>query len=202
MLRQTTFTQNLKHSALNKVVLIGASTGGPGQIEKIINALPTLHYTSIIIAQHMVKEFIPSFMKRLQENNHNRLCMAEENQKIENGYIYICNGEISVKKEYSDLFFLHQNAPENSYNPNINLLFNSFVPLTKELQIMSVILTGIGDDGVYGCEQLSLHNAQCLTETQESAIVDGMPNRARAVVPNIKVLDINEIVNEIKEFCN
>ena len=195
------YTHNLKHSVPNKIVLIGASTGGPGQIQKIIIALPKMHSTSVIIAQHMVKDFLPSFVKRLQEISFNSVLMAEEHQSIQKGFIYICDGNTSVKKEHSDLLFAQQNAPQNSYNPNINVLFNSLVPFTKDIEIMSVILTGIGDDGVHGCEQLSLNNSRCITESEKSAIVDGMPNRARAVVPNIKVLDIGDIINEIKDFC-
>jgi two-component system, chemotaxis family, protein-glutamate methylesterase/glutaminase len=185
----------------NKFVLIGASTGGPGQIQKIVAALPKLNNTTIIIAQHMVHDFIPSFMKRLQENSLNNLSMADDNQVIETGFIYICNGQTAVKKEGSRLFFMHKDSIVNDYNPNINLLFNSFVPFAKEFEILSVILTGIGEDGVDGCKQLGLNNSVCLTESEQSAIVDGMPNRARAVVENIKVLDIKDIVTEIKEFC-
>lgn len=191
----------MKHSVPSKVVLIGASTGGPGQIQKIIIALQKMNSTSVIIAQHMVKDFLPSFVKRLQEISFNNVSMAEEHQSIQSGFIYICDGNTSVKKEHSDLLFVQHNATENSYNPNINILFNSLVPFTKDIEIMSVILTGIGDDGVQGCEQLSLNNSRCLTESEQSAIVDGMPNRARAVIENIEVLDIKDIVTEIKEFC-
>lgn len=185
----------------NKIILIGASTGGPGQIQKIVTALPKLDNSAIIIAQHMAQDFIPSFMKRLQENSSNNLSMAKENQMIEKGFIYICSGQTAVKKENSSLFFTHKDSLINDYNPNINLLFNSFVPFAKEFEILSVILTGIGEDGVEGCQQLGLNNSVCLTESEQSAIVDGMPNRARAVVENIKVLDIKDIITEIKEFC-
>lgn len=149
----------------------------------------------------MAHDFIPSFMKRLQENSSNILSIAKDNQMIENGFIYVCNGQIAVKKKNSSLFFIHKDSLQNDYNPNINLLFNSFVPFAKEFDILSVILTGIGDDGVEGCQQLGLNNSKCLTESEQSAIVDGMPNRARAIVENIKILDIKDIITEIKEFC-
>ena len=64
-----------------------------------------------------------------------------------------------------------------------------------------MILTGIGDDGVSACKELSLNGASCITESQKSAIVDGMPSRARLFVPNIEVEDINTIVKTISEFC-
>ncbi|MDQ1298690.1 MAG: two-component system, chemotaxis family, protein-glutamate methylesterase/glutaminase [Campylobacterota bacterium] len=66
---------------------------------------------------------------------------------------------------------------------------------------MGVILTGIGEDGVDGCNNLSLNGAKCITENEHSAIVDGMPLRARTVIANIKATDMRHIIQEIKEFC-
>jgi two-component system chemotaxis response regulator CheB len=68
--------------------------------------------------------------------------------------------------------------------------------------ILSVILTGIGDDGINAVKELSTHGAKCLTEGVKSAIVDGMPSRARKEVPNIEILELDEIVQKIKEFSH
>lgn len=193
---------NLKHSVLDKIVLIGASTGGPGQIQKIITSLPELRDSTVIIAQHMVKGFIPSFMNRLKEYTKNSVFMAEDGQILQPGCIYLCNGHTSVVKSNYNLAFAHAPSENNTYNPDINTLFHSLVPFTSTVEILGVILTGIGDDGVDGCMKLSLHGCSCLTETEESAIVDGMTSRARQLVPNIKALNIKEIIQTIEEFCN
>jgi two-component system chemotaxis response regulator CheB len=190
----------LKHSALRKFVLIGASTGGPGEIEKIISALNPLKFTSIVIAQHMVNGFIPSFVNRLQNNSKNPISMAENSTLIEVGNIYVCNGHTQIIQQSSQFYFLQKESPKESYNPNINLLFNSFSDFANEIETLGVILTGIGDDGVNGCNALSLNGAKCITE-DEHAIVDGMPSRARAVIANIEATDINNIIQIIKEFC-
>jgi two-component system chemotaxis response regulator CheB len=194
------YTLNLNHSALKKFVLIGASTGGPGQIEKIITALHPLESTSIVVAQHMVEGFIPSFMNRLKNNSNNPISMADNNTLVEAGSIYICNGHTEIIQNMSQLYFTHIESPKNSYNPDINLLFNSFAKFTKDIETLGVILTGIGDDGVNGCNALSLNGAKCITE-DESAIVDGMPSRARVIVANIKASNINGIIQTIKDFC-
>ncbi|MCX6076530.1 MAG: CheB methylesterase domain-containing protein [Campylobacterales bacterium] len=195
-----TCTLNLKPSELKKFLLIGASTGGPGEIEKIINALNPLCSTSIVIAQHMVDGFLPSFMNRLGNNSKNRVTMALDGCLIEAGTIYVCSGHTQIIRKMSQLYFLQKPAPKDSYNPDINLLFSSFSGFTKDFETMGVILTGIGEDGVNGCNELSLNGAQCITEN-EHAIVDGMPSRARLVVANIKVSGINEIIETIREFC-
>lgn len=195
-----TSTQNLKHSELKKFVLIGASTGGPGQIERIINALNPLHATAIVVAQHMVDGFIPSFMNRLNNHSKNPVLMAEDSRAIEAGNIYICSGHTQIIKNMSQLYFLQETSPKDSYNPNINFLFSSFSIFSNTVETLGVILTGIGEDGVDGCNKLSLNGAKCITEDEQSAIVDGMPSRARLVVANIKATNMNEIIEIIKEF--
>jgi len=191
----------LKHSELKKIVLIGASTGGPGQIEKIVSSLPKLHNTTVVIAQHMVKGFIHSFANRLKNNSNNFIEVVQNNQTLHNAHIYLCEGKTQLEKNGYQLLFTHELASSNSFNPDINALFNSFLPICNNITILSIILTGIGDDGVDACKTLSLNGVTCITESSKSAIVDGMPNRARLIVPNIQIEDINTIINRIREFC-
>ena len=191
----------MKHLELKKIVLIGASTGGPGQIQKIIDSLPQLKNTSIIIAQHMVDGFLDSFSKRLQNSTKNSVSLVKNDQILKNSTIYICEGKTYLNIKASSLEFIYESAPLNSFNPDINTLFHSFVPLTKDIEILSVILTGIGDDGVEACSFLGKNGARCITENQSSAIVDGMPSRARLLVDGIEAYNINDIVKIISEFC-
>lgn len=189
----------MKHSVPSKIVLLGASTGGPGQIEKIIKSLPILNNTTVIIAQHMVQGFVPSFALRLKESSLNPVSMAEDANEIYAAHIYLCEGLTTLNSNFS---FSKKPSSSSQYNPDIDVIFNSLVQLTNKIDILAVILTGIGEDGVDGCKNLSLSGAKTLTESEESAIVDGMPLRARKEVPNIEVLDISGIINKIKEFCN
>lgn len=193
---------NLKHSALNKIVLIGASTGGPGQIEKIIVSLPPLNDTTVIVAQHMAMDFIPSFVKRLQEHSINPIEMAMDKSIVKPAHIYFCHGITTIKKDSYGLNFNVESSKEHKYNPDINTVFNSFVPFVKDINTLAVILTGIGDDGVDGCKHLSITGAKTITQNEESAIVDGMPSRARKEVPNIEIFDIAGIRDKIKGFCS
>ncbi|MFT5661085.1 MAG: two-component system chemotaxis response regulator CheB [Sulfurimonas sp.] len=183
-----------------KLILIGASTGGPGQIEKILSFLPPLQDTSIVIAQHMVHGFQESFASRLQSVTENKVMMIQNKQSFESNTIYVVQG--TTQLNCSSLIFTISQSSKDSYNPDINTLFLSFVPLSKRTQILSVILTGIGSDGVEGCKELSKHSAICITESENSAIVDGMPNRARALVPNIQIKEMSEIITTISEFCD
>ena len=191
----------MKHLEPKKIILIGASTGGPGQIQKIINSLPKLQNTTVVIAQHMVEGFMNSFANRLQNSSSNPIDVVHNKQTLQNNHIYLCEGKTELKRDGYELLLTHEATASNSFNPNINTLFNSFLPLSADINILTVILTGIGDDGVDACRTLSLNGATCITESASSAIVDGMPSRARVLVPNVQVEDINTIVNKINEFC-
>lgn len=193
--------QNLEISQATKIVLVGASTGGPGQIQKIINSLPQLHNTSIIIAQHMASDFMPSFAKRVQSHTALNVHIVKDGQKLESSSIFICEGNTQIKQKNSRLIFEQEKSSTDSYNPNINYVFNSFCTLTNELEILCVILTGIGDDGIEACQNLKSLGVRCMTESSRSAIVDGMPSRARANIKEIEIDDIENIVKKISEFC-
>ena len=191
----------MKLSVPKKIILIGASTGGPGQIQKIIDSIPKLHSTTVIIAQHMVEGFISSFANRLKNSSSNPIDVVQNNQILQNGHIYLCEGKTQLKRDGYELLLTHELACSNSFNPDINILFNSFVPLCSDVDILTVILTGIGDDGVDACKRLSLNGAKCITESVSSAIVDGMPSRARLLVPGIEIENIDIISKKINAFC-
>ncbi|MDD5399614.1 MAG: CheB methylesterase domain-containing protein [Sulfurimonas sp.] len=186
----------------SKIVIIGASTGGPKQIENIIKSLYKLYDTTVIIAQHMAADFIPSFIKRLQEHGINPVTLASNNSVVEAGNIYICSGMTCIKKHGYELNFSVEPSKEHRYNPDINSIFKSIAPFAKEIKILGVILTGIGDDGVEGCKELSLMGASTITQDAQSAIVDGMPCRARKEILDIEVSDIEGIREKIKGFCS
>ena len=193
--------QNLNSLELKKVVLIAASTGGPGQVQKILMALPTLRDTAVIIAQHMASDFMSSYAKRSEELTKNRLLLVRERMLLEAGVVYILQGEMELLKSEKSYYFAQKESHGSLYNPNIDLFFHSLTSFVGEFEMLCVILTGIGSDGILGCKRLAQLGVSSLTESATSAIVDGMPSRARESVPNIKVLEMSSIVEEVGRFC-
>ncbi|WP_324170954.1 chemotaxis protein CheB [Sulfurimonas sp.] len=195
-------SKKMKHSIPRKILLIGASTGGPGQIEKIIKELSILNDSAIVIAQHMTSGFMSSFSKQLQTYSENTISVAQNNEYLQVGKIYTCCGDIKLEKDNQGIFFIKKELLHmTDFNPDINKVFNSFVNISENIEIFCVILTGIGRDGVDACQALSLKGHYTLTESENSAIVDGMPSRARAEVKDIHIMDIENITKKIKEFC-
>ena len=187
-------------SALKRVVLIGASTGGPKQIERILSELKVLGETSIVIAQHMAYGFVDSFAKSLQDKSKNKVIVIQNNTLLESSKVYLCTGMTEVSNNHGSMKFFTKDSTTHNFNPDINTIFNSFIPFTQNLKILSVILTGIGDDGVDATKELSIRGVRCITENASSAIVDGMPSRARLLVPNIEIFSFEEIIDEINRF--
>jgi len=188
----------LKLLRQTKILLIGASTGGPSEIEKIINSLPLLQSTIVIIAQHMPVHFLENFAKSLQRKTSNSLICVDEQTKLQEGKIYLCKESMSL-----DVKNLKFKKPKDKgfYNPDIETLFNSFIPLAKEHKMMIVILTGIGNDGSKAALSLSKEGARVLTEEAKNCIVDGMPSAVRRVVLNAEAYSLSKIIGEIGKFC-
>lgn len=194
--------QSLNSLELKKIVLLGASTGGPSQVQKILCSLEPLRESTIIVAQHMANDFIPSYAKRLKETCQNPVYVAVDMASLESGAIYIMHAEFEVKQKNNSLYFAKKETKIPHYNPNINLLFSSFADHTQHYKMLCIILTGIGDDGVNACRILNEKGVRAITESAQSAIVDGMPSRAREHVKNIEVDEIDTIVQKVKEFCS
>lgn len=181
-------------------MLIGASTGGPAHIEKILGALKEpLGYT-LIIAQHMGVEFLPSFVKRLSLKTQHNIALCEDHQRVNAGCVYIATNQCSIDDEGNDLKFRVLNSAVTHFNPDINHLFTSAAKLNTKYDMLAILLTGIGDDGVKGCKLLAEHGATCIAESEESAVVYGIPARAKEQVQNINILDLDQIIDAIKTF--
>ncbi len=185
---------------LKKVVLIAASTGGPGELEKILKKLVLLRECSIVIAQHMAKEFLPSFAKRLGEHTTPKVHLIEDGSRLNEGEIFVADAITTLS---SDLRFIKRPSDSSSiYNPSIDAILGSFAPHAQDLKILCVVLTGIGSDGFLGAYALSQEGVRVLTQSSDEAIVDGMPARIRDGIKEAKVLKTEEIITEIVRFCS
>lgn len=183
-----------------KLILIGSSTGGPGHIDKIVKGLSPTFKGTLIIAQHMSPHFIESFTHQIGIISSIGVYSVHEGMRVEPASIYICSGECRLVQTGDELFFTQNDSIETIYTPDIDTLFFSASTLSPSIKRLGIILTGIGDDGSKG--SLALYNAgvQCMFESEESAIVYGMPRRAKEVVPQADVGNIAEIVDAINRF--
>ena len=123
--------QNLQSLALNKIILIGASSGGPSLIQKIILSIDNLNDTAIVIAQHMAEGFIDSFANELNKISKHDISVVENDLTILPKHIYLCKHHSTIKQDGNNLKFCYNNIP-TKFNPEINTIFKSFKPFADE----------------------------------------------------------------------
>lgn len=190
---------SLKHSEPRTLILIGASTGGPGHIQKIIQALPSDFSATIIIAQHMGAEYIPSFVKQLQHVTTLNVVAVIDQLAVLPGHIYICSFMTRLGSGAAGgLVFVQKIQEMERYNPDIDSLFESAALLPRAYKTTGIILTGVGEDGAKGIKALADKGRPCIAESEGSAVVYGMPFQAKLLVKNISVKDLGEIIQIVK----
>ena len=181
-----------------KVILLAASTGGPSQIKEMLTSIKTLS-CSIIVVQHMQEEILPFFIKDLKESLNFKVHSTPVDFLFEEPSIIVCSASSVLIKRVN-----HYNIVADSlgqvYTPDINKLFNSFVPYFDDFDLKIIIMTGIGDDGVNGASALKKLGAKVIAEDEKSCPVYGMPRVAveRNIVDEIKTIE--ELVECFKEL--
>lgn len=190
----------MKHSEPKTLILIGASTGGPGHIQKIVQVLPKDFAATIIIAQHIGDEYIPTFVSQLQRRSALKVVAVSDQLAVLSGHIYVCSHMTQLVVNSKQLKFSQTKQENARYNPDIDHLFVSAATLTAAYMVVGIILTGVGDDGARGCKVLSDSGGTCIAESKTSAVVYGMPLQAKLQSKNISVNTLEEIIQNIKSF--
>ncbi|MDQ7044229.1 MAG: chemotaxis protein CheB, partial [Sulfurimonas sp.] len=126
--------------------------------------------------------------------------VAKDTQRLENSSVYITSHLCKISNNSDTYSFNITNSKTNAYNPDINELFQSCAELNTKLNILACILTGIGADGAKGMAKLSTIDVLCIAESEESAVVYGMPKRAKELCSKVQVKSLDEIIKTIIEF--
>ena len=177
-----------------KILLIGASTGGPSQIKELLQTIQSLSST-IIIMQHMREEILPFFIKDLKESLSINVQSTPLFTDFSKPSIIICK-ESSVIHKKGAMYEISAESQGQCYTPDINKFLNTFVPYVNDFDTNVLIMTGIGDDGVSGAQKLKEKGAKVFAQDESSSPVYGMPKAAfeRGIVDKVKSFD------EIKEY--
>lgn len=184
-------------STTEKLVLIGASTGGTEAIRQVLEPLP-LNSPAIMITQHMPAGFTRSFVQRL-----NTLCAltvheAEDGQRILPGNVYLAPGGVAHMKVARSganyVVKLDDSEPVNRHRPSVDVLFHSAAEVVGR-NAVGVILTGMGKDGAQGMLAMKQAGAVTIAQNEASCVVFGMPREAL----HIGAADLEVHLNNISE---
>ncbi len=186
---------------IEKVILIGSSTGGPGLIEQICSSLPANYKYPVCIVQHMPEQFTQAFAQRLDRASALPVHESQHNMELLPGNVYVARGGVHMNfaKKVSGKIVIREdkNKGENFFQPSVNEMMFSALEVFKPAQLVGVILTGIGDDGADAMVKLKQAGAYTLAESEESATVYGMPKEAYDRGGVMEQLDFMQILKKI-----
>lgn len=163
----------------DKVIAIGASTGGTEAIKKVISVLPPTT-PGIVIVQHMPPGFTKTFADRLNQVSIMQVKEAETGDRIMNGQVLLAPGDFHMKVVRSGGFYhveCFQDEKINGHRPAVDILFDSVAEHVGP-NAFGVILTGMGADGAKGMKKMKDQGAKTIGQNQVTSVVYGMPKVA------------------------
>jgi len=180
------------------IVAIGCSTGGPNALAEVLSHLPSGFPTPVVIVQHMPPAFTRFLAQRLTTLCPLPVREAVENEPLAPGEIWIAPGghHLTLGRAGKDVRMRITNTPpENSCRPSVDVLFRSVAQVYRGA--LGVVMTGMGQDGLLGCEALSEAGAAIIAQDEASSVVWGMPGFvARAGLAD-SVVPLDEIADHI-----
>jgi len=201
-IQEQTSREVLSQSALQRLVAIGASTGGTEAIADVLAGMPA-NSPPILIAQHIPEQFSRSFSERVNGLSAMNVAEARDGERVLAGHAYVAPGNhhLRVRRSGSDYVCqLDQSDPVNRHRPSVDVLFES-VAAAAGAKAIGVMLTGMGKDGAQGLKALRDNGARTLAQDQASSVVWGMPGSAVELGAVEEVVPLPEVAAQILRFA-
>ncbi|MGL5063952.1 MAG: protein-glutamate methylesterase/protein-glutamine glutaminase [Microcoleus sp.] len=182
-----------------QVVAVGVSTGGPNALEAILREFPADFRVPIAIVQHMPPVFTKRLAERLTQKCQIRVEEGFTGGILEPGVAWIAPGNYHMvleKNGFSVQIRTNQEAPENSCRPAVDVLFRSAAKIYGA-GVLGVVLTGMGQDGLRGCESIREAGGRIVVQDEASSIVWGMPGIVANSGLADRVVSLSEMAREI-----
>jgi two-component system chemotaxis response regulator CheB len=180
--RESARNKSIGDTNVTKVLLIGASTGGPGLIEQICVALPIGFPYAVCVVQHMPEQFTAAFATRLDKTSKLPVIECKDHMELSNGTIFLARGGVHMHfaKKVTGKVVIREETNKNNrfFQPSVDEMFESALKVFSGDQITAVLLTGIGDDGAQGMVSIKKAGGFTIGESEETATVYGMPKEA------------------------
>ena len=169
-------------SSTEKVIIVGASTGGTEALKEFLVTMPA-DSPGILITQHMPETFTKTFAKRLDGLCTIAVKEAEHGDRVLPGHAYVAPGNRHLLLQRSGANYVVQisdGPPVSRHRPSVDVLFRSAANCAGK-NAVGIIMTGMGDDGAAGMLEMHQAGAYTLAQDEQSCVVFGMPKEAIAL---------------------
>lgn len=183
------------------VLAIGSSTGGPNALASVVPELPADFPVPVVVVQHMPPMFTRLLAERLNKSSALEVMEGCNGQELRPGQVHIAPGGkhmVVDGAEQNLRLRLHEEAPENSCRPAVDVLFRS-VTAHYGGGSLALVLTGMGQDGLRGCEAIAAAGGQIIAQDEASSVVWGMPGFVAKAGLADEVLPLEEIGSGIRK---
>ncbi len=180
------------------IVCIGASTGGTESLRIVLEALPA-NAPGIVIVQHMPEKFTASFAKRLNSLCEVDVKEAADGDAVLRGRVLIAPGNLHTMIQRSGANYrvaVRSGPLVSRHRPSVDVLFRSAAQSAGS-NAVGVIMTGMGDDGAHGLEEMKQAGARTLAQDEATSVVFGMPKEAIARGCVDKIVPLQNLAQEI-----
>jgi len=185
------------------VVGIGASTGGPPAVQRLLESLAPEPSMSLLVCQHMPKQFTRAFAERLDRLGPFTVREAQEGDLLAPGHVFIApGGRQLVVYRQNGQYVLGTPPPtmQDKHAPSVDRLFMSLAEVFGSRTI-GVVLTGMGSDGAAGAKVIRKAGGEVWAESEETAVIYGMPQEAVATGAVSRILPLGEIGPALVELA-
>jgi two-component system chemotaxis response regulator CheB len=199
-------TISLKNQEIRNVeaIGIGCSTGGPQALNTIFSIIKNnIKTIPIFITQHMPANFTKLLANNLSSNYGINCIEAQDKEIVKKGNVYLAPGDFHmeiVKSNNDTIISLNQNPPEHFCRPSVNPMFKSLSKIYGD-SLLLVMLTGMGSDGLEGSNYATSKGAMLIAQDEASSVVWGMPGVVANAGICSKILNINNIAEELLKLC-
>ncbi len=191
-----------RNKPTEKVIAIGASTGGTEVIDQILASLPN-GCPGIVITQHMPEKFTEAFANRVNGKSNLLVKEAKNGDRLLTDVALIAPGgkHMLLKSDRSGYWVeINDGPPVNRHRPSVDVLFRSVSKYAGDSAV-GIICTGMGNDGAAGLLEMKQSGAYTVAQNEESCVVFGMPKEAIKLGAADMITDIDGIINYIRRMC-
>lgn len=182
-----------------EIVAIGTSTGGPNALSELLPAIPRDFPVPIVVVQHMPPVFTRQLAERLASRSAIPISEASEGAALGSGQAWIAPGNFHMtvgRAENRNRLHLNQGPQENSCRPSVDVLFRSVAEVFGA-GVLAVVMTGMGNDGARGAEQIRSAGGEVIVQDEATSVVWGMPGAVYAAGQADGMYPLSQLEREV-----